>query len=76
MKVLFLLLLAMAKRVGELLAFSCYVAFQGPDISLSYLPGFVAKTESVRNPLPRFFDVKTLAGFVKDMPEELLLCPI
>ena len=54
MKVLFLLSLATAKRVGELHALSRRVAFQGKDLSLSSLPEFVAKTESKRNPLPRF----------------------
>ena len=51
-KVLFLLSLATAKRVGELQALSRSVAFSGKDLSLSYLPEFVAKTESERNPLP------------------------
>ena len=43
--VLFLLSLATAKRV-ELQAISCRVASQGHDLSLAYLPEFVAKTES------------------------------
>ena len=51
MKVAFLLALATAKRVGELQTLSCRVASRGPDISLAYLPEFVAKTESERNPL-------------------------
>ena len=37
MKTLFLLSLAMAKRVGELQARSCRVAFKGPDLSLYFL---------------------------------------
>ena len=36
----------MAKRVGELQALCFRVAFKGPDLSLSYLPEFVAKTKS------------------------------
>ena len=75
MKLLFLLSLATAKRVSELHALSRRVAFQGKDLSLSYLPEFVAKTESERNPLPRFFIVKSLEDFVGDLPEDLLLCP-
>ena len=43
MKVSFLLALATAKRVGELQALSCRVAYHGPDLSLAYLPEFVAK---------------------------------
>ena len=70
MKVLFLLFLATAKRVGELQALFHRVAFRGPDLSLSYLPEFVVKTESVRNPLPRSFLVKSLEEFARDMPKE------
>ena len=76
MKVLFLLSLATAMRVGKHQALSRPVAFCGLDISLSYLPEFVAKTESIRNPLPRFFLVKSLGDFVGDMPEERSLCPV
>ena len=73
-KTLFLLSSATAKRVGELQALSRRVAFQGSDLSLSYLPEFVAKTESERNPPPRSFLVKSLSEFVGDLPEERLLC--
>ena len=48
-KVLFLVSLATACRVGELQAVSY----------LSYLPEFRAKTESAVNPLPRSFCVKS-----------------
>ena len=76
MKVLFLLLLATAKRVSVLQALSRSVAFQGNDVSLSYLPEFVAKTESERNPLPWFFVVRFMEDFVGDLPEDRLLCPV
>ena len=76
MKVLFLLSLAPAKRVSELQALSWKVAFQGNDISLSYLPEFVAKTESEHNPLPRLFFVRSLEDFVGDLPEDRLLSPV
>ena len=33
------------------------------------------RTESERNPLPRFFIVKSLEDFVGDLPEDCLLCP-
>ena len=75
-RTLFLLSLATAKRVGELQAVSKVVSFAGEDIHLSFLPEFVAKTESERNPLPRSFVVKSLNSFVGNMPEELLLCPV
>ena len=45
-KTLFLLSLATARRIGELQALSSRVAWVGGDISVEYLPEFVAKTES------------------------------
>ena len=75
-KVLFLVALATAKRVGELQAISKKVSFSGEDIHLSYLPEFVAKTESEANPIPRAFVVRSLKDFVGDLQEELLLCPV
>ena len=76
MKVAFLLALMAAKRVGELQALYCRVASHGPDISLAYLPEFVAETESQRNPLPRSFLIRSLEEFAGDLPEECLLCPV
>ena len=67
---------ATARRVGEIQALSHRVAFQGSDISLTYLPEFVAKTELERNSLPRSFLVKSLSEFVGDLLEERLLCPV
>ena len=73
-KVLFLLFFATAKWVSELQALSRSVAFCGKDLSLSYLPEFVAKTESERNLLPRSFSVRSLEEFVGDLPDDRLLC--
>ena len=75
-KVLFLVSLTTARRVGELQAVSQEVSFSGSDIFLSYLPKFRVKTKSSVNPLPRSFCVQSLADFVGDHPEELLLCPV
>ena len=75
-KVLFLVSLATARRVGELQAVSRDVSFSGSDLYLSYLPEFRAKTESSANPLPRSFCVRSLSDFVSDLPDELLLCPV
>ena len=75
-KVLFLVSLATARRVGELQAVSRDVSFSGSDAFLSYLPEFRAKTESAVNPLPRSFCVRSLTNFVGDLPDELLLCPV
>ena len=74
MKVVFLLALATAKRVGEFEAISKRVAFLGQDISISYLPEFVAKMKLERNPLPCSFLVHSLLDFVGDLPEECVLC--
>ena len=71
-KVLFLVSLATAKRVGELQAVSRYVCFVGPDTCLSYVSEFVGKTESSSNPLPRSFLVMSLAG----LEDNLFLCPV
>ena len=75
-KVLFLVSLATARRVGELQAVSREVSFSGADIYLSYLPEFRVRTEPSVNPLPRLFCVRSLEDFVGDLPEELLLCPV
>ena len=75
-KVLFLVSLATACRVGELQAVSKDVSFSGSDAFLSYLPEFRAKTELAVNPLPRSFCVRSLNSFVGDLPDELLLCPV
>ena len=75
-KVLFLVSLATARRVGELQAVSREVSFSGFDADLSYLPEFRANTESAVNLLPRSFCVRSLVDFVGDLPDELLLCPV
>ena len=62
--------------MGELQAVSREVTFSCSDVFLSYPPEFRAKIESSVNPLPRSFCVRSLADFVGDLPEELLLCPV
>ena len=62
-KVLFLLALATAKRVGELQALSSVVTFVHGDACLSYVPQFVAKSESLTRSIPRSFLVKSLSDF-------------
>ena len=75
-KTLFLISLATAKRVGELQALSRRVSFSSSSAGLSYVPEFVAKTESAMRPLPRSFEVKSLGDFAAGLPEDLLLCPV
>ena len=74
-KALFLLAMATAKRIGELQALSFSVSYRGDDLVLHYDPFFLAKTESVSNPLPRSVIVQSLAAFVGDLPERVL-CPV
>ena len=54
-RVLFLLALATAKRVGELQALSRIVSFVGGDACLSYVPELVAKSESLSRSIPCSF---------------------
>ena len=75
-KVLFLLALATVKRVGEIQALSRLVSFVRADACVSYVPEFVAKTESLSNPIPRSFLVKSLSDFAAGLHEELLLRPV
>ena len=75
-KTLFLLALATAKRVGELQAFSSVVTFVGLDACLSYVPQFVAKSESLTRTIPRSFLVQSLSDFAAGIDEDLLLCPV
>ena len=75
-KVLFLVALATARRVGEFQALSAVVSSSGGDHFLSYLPEFRAKAESEACTLPRSFCVRSLVDFVWDLPDELLLCPV
>ena len=76
-KVLFLVALATAKRIGELQAISHSVSFQNEDAVLSYLPDFVAKTETYKNPVARSFKLKSVISDKKaSVKEDLLLCPV
>ena len=74
-KALFLLAMATAKRVGELQALSFSVSHRGDDLVLHYDLFFLAKTESVSNPLPRSVIVQSLEDFVGDLPERVF-CPV
>ena len=75
-KTLFLISLTTAKWVGELQALSHRVSFSSSSAGLSYVPEFVAKTESALRPLPRSFEVKSLGDFAAGLPDDLLLCPV
>ena len=68
--------LATAKCVGELQTVSRTVSFVRQDACLSYVPEFVAKTESLSNLLPHSFLVKSLSDFAAGLEDELLFFPI
>ena len=75
-KTLVLVALATAKRVEELQALSRVVSFSSSSAGLSYVPEFLAKTETAVRPLPRTFEVQSLSDFVAGLSEDLLLCPV
>ena len=68
-KVLFLISLATARRVGELQAVAAGVSFSRGDAFLSYVPEFCAKSESESRSLPRSFQVRSLTDFVGSLPD-------
>ena len=73
---LILVALATAKRVGELQALSRLVSFSSSSAGLTYVPEFVAKTETAVRSLSRTFEVTSLGDFAAGLPEQLLLCPV
>ena len=75
-KMLFLVALVTAKRVGELQALSSVVTFVRSDACLSYVPQFVAKSESLTRSIPRSLLVKSLSDFAAGLDDDLLLCPV
>ena len=75
-KSLFLVALATAKRVGEVQVLSRVVSFSFSTAGLSYVPEFLAKTETSVRPLPRSFSIHSLQDFAAGLPEDLLLCPV
>ena len=62
--------------VVELQAFSRVVSFSSTCAGLSYVPEFLAKTETAVHPLPRSFSIQSLQDFAAGLQEELLLCPV
>ena len=72
LKTLFLLALATAKGLGSY-RLSSIVTFVAGDACLSYIPQFVAKSESLTRSIPRSFLVKSLADFAAGLDTDLLL---
>ena len=46
------------------------------DACLSYVPDFVAKSESLSRIIPRSFLVRSLSEFAAGLEDDLLLCPV
>ena len=78
-KTLFLLALASAKRIGELHALSYRVSHSmgWAEVSFSFVPGFVAKTQVPSSLAPQFegFTVPALPN-AKNNHSGRLLCPV
>ena len=74
-KTLFLLALALAKRVSELQAISKEVGFSREGAVVSLILGFRAKNDNKFKALPRSFLVKGLKELVGE-EEERKLCPV
>ena len=75
-KTLFLVALASAKRVSELQALSRIVSASSSAAAVSYVPEFLAKTETAVRPLPRTFAIQSISDFAAGLLDELLLCPV
>ena len=73
-EVLFLLAVATAKRVGELQAISRIVSFVGDNACLSYVPEFMAKSESLTRSILHSFLARSLSDFAAGLDDDLLLC--
>ena len=78
-RTLFLLVLASAKRIGELHALSFRVSHSRNwgEVSFSFVPGFVAKTQDPSSLAPRFegFTVPALPN-ARNNRNGRLLCPV
>ena len=68
--------LASARRVNELQALSRIVSFSFSAAAVSYVPEFLAYTETAVRSLPRTFAIQSLSDFVAGLQVELLLCPV
>ena len=62
--------------MGEIQALSHVVSFSSTGAGLSYVPEFLAKTETAMSPLPHSFSIQSLQDFAAGLPEDLLLCPV
>ena len=52
------------------------MSFSSSAAAVSYVPEFLAYTETVVALPPTHFSIQSLSDFVAGLPEELLLCPV
>ena len=52
------------------------MSFSSSAAAVSYVPEFLAKTESAVRPLPRTFAIQSLSDFAAGLHDEMLLCPV
>ena len=52
------------------------MSFSSSAAAVSYVPEFLAKTETAVRPLPCTFAIQSLSDFAAGLPDELLLCPV
>ena len=57
-------------------ALSRIVSFSSSSAGLSYVPEFLAKTETAVHPLPRTFVIQSLGDFAAGLQKDLVLCPV
>ena len=61
---------------GEIQALSHVVSFSSSSAGLSYVPEFLAKTETAVHSLSCSFSIQSLQDLAVGLPEDLLLCPV
>ena len=55
---------------------SLELSFSSSAAAVSYVPDFLAKTETAVHPLPHTLAIQSLSDFAAGLPDELLLCPV
>ena len=69
-------LLPLPRELVSCRLLSSIVTFVAGAACLSYIPQFVAKSESLTRSIPRSFLVTSLADFAAGLDTDLLLCPV
>lgn len=75
-KTLFLVALATAKHVSEIVAINKRIWFSLGDAVYSFTQGFLAKNEDPSKPWSHTFTIKNLMDILDSEEEERVLCPV